>query len=150
VFGVSRFVGLVTILVLLAGCSGDTPYDIVPIHGKVTYEDGSPIPAETIFVWFHPQADPLKPSVHARPGITELNPEDGTFEYVSTCDHADGVILGKHKVTIKLGDESLTGAGSIPPIYADPATTPLEIEVTERNQEFELKIEKLGQAPTRR
>ena len=149
VYGGSGLPGLVTILVLLAGCS-DTPYAIVPIHGKVTYEDGSLIPAETVIVWFHPQADPLKPNVHARPGITELNSEDGTFTSVSTCEHGDGVVLGLHKVVVKVGDESPTGAGSIPAKYADPATTPLEIEVTGRNQDVPLEIEKPTQAAKRR
>ena len=146
---VSGLPGLVAILVLLTGCS-DTPYEIVPISGKVTYEDGSPIPAETVSVWFYPQADPLKPNVHARPGQTALNPKDGTFALVSTVKYGDGVIMGKHKVTVKVGDESLTGAGSVPRIYTDPATTPLEIEVTGRNQEVVLKIEKPGPATKRR
>jgi hypothetical protein len=131
----------VTLLVLLAGCS-HTPYDIVPIHGKVTYKDGTLIPAKSVLVWFHPQVDPVKPNVHPRPGIAELNPEDGTFALVSTCEHGDGVVLGPHKVTVKVSDESPTGAGAVPRIYADPATTPLKIEVTRRNQEVVLEIDK--------
>jgi hypothetical protein len=141
--------GVVMTLVPLAGCR-DTPYDIVPIHGKVTYKDGSLIPAETVFLWFHPQVAPLKPNVHARPGIAELNGEDGTFAYASTCEHGDGVVVGPHRVTVKVADESPTGAGAIPEIYADPATTPLKIEVTVRNQEVVLQIEKPGRVAKRR
>ncbi len=148
-YGGSGLPGLVTILVLLAGCS-DTPYEIVPIHGKVTYEDGSLIPAETIFVNFYPQVESVNTKVHPRWGIAKLNSEDGTFAYVSTWKHADGVILGKHKVTVKVADESPTGAGSIPEIYADPATTPLEIEVTGRNQDVPLEIDKPTRATKRR
>ena len=140
---------LAMVLVSLAGCS-KTPYDIVPIHGKVTYKDGSLIPAGSVFLGFHPQVDPLKPSVHARPGLAELNSADGTFAYASTCEHRDGVILGPHKVTVKVAGESPTGAGSIPPIYADPSTTPLQIEVTRRNQEVILEIDKPSRAAKRR
>lgn len=146
---VSGLLGLATILVLLTGCS-DTPYEIVPVHGKVTYEDGSLIPADTIYVRFFPQVESLSAKVHPRPGSAELDSEDGTFALVSTAKYGDGLIVGKHKVTVTVGDESPTGAGSIPEIYADPATTPLEIEVTGRNQECVLKIEKPGQATQRK
>jgi hypothetical protein len=145
----SALLGLVTILGLLSGCR-DTPYKIVPIHGKVTYQDGSLIPAKSVFLWFHPQVDPLKPNVHARPGIAELNPEDGTFACASTCEHGDGVVVGPHKVTVKVADESPTGAGSIPKTYADPTTTPLKIEVTRRNQEVVLEIDKPSRVAKRR
>jgi hypothetical protein len=148
VFRDPGFLGLVTVLVLLAGCS-DTPYKIVPIHGKVTYKDGALIPADTIYVRFYPQVESLSGKVHPRPGSTELDTKDGTFALVSTAEYGDGVIVGKHKVTVTVGDESPTGAGSIPAIYADPATTLLEIEVTGRNQEFVLEIEKPGQATKR-
>ena len=146
---VSGLLGLVAILVLLTGCS-DAPYDIVPIHGKVTYEGGALMPADTIYVRFYPQVESLSAKVHPKPGSTELDTEDGTFALVSTAKYGDGVILGKHKVTVTVGDESPTGAGSIPAVYADPTTTPLEIEVTGRNQEVVLKIEKPGQATKRR
>jgi hypothetical protein len=149
VFQVSRALVLVTIPVLLAGCS-DTPYDIVPIHGTVTYEDGSLIPADKVYVWFYPQVDPLNAKVQPRPGIASLNSEDGTFPLVSTSKHGDGVILGQHKVVVKVADESRTGADAIPRIYTNPATTPLQIEVTGRNQEVELKIAKPGRAAKRK
>jgi len=68
VLRVCERLALAMVLVSLAGCS-KTPYDIVPIHGKVSYKDGSLIPAGSVFLGFHPQVDPLKPNVHARPGI---------------------------------------------------------------------------------
>jgi hypothetical protein len=137
------------VLACVAGCS-KTPYEIVPIHGKVTYKDGSLIPAESVFLWFYPQVDPLKPNVHARPGIATLNAKDGTFAYVSTCEHGDGVVVGPHKVTVKVAGESATGAGSLPAVYADPATTPLQIEVTQRDQEVILEVDKPGRTAKRR
>ena len=146
---VSGLLGPVAVLVLLTGCS-DAPYEIVPIHGKVTYKGGALIPAETIYVRFFPQVESLSAKVHPRPGSAELDTEDGTFALASTAKYGDGLIVGKHKVTVTVGDESPTGAGSIPAVYADPATTPLEIEVTGRNQEFVLKIEKPVQATKQR
>lgn len=137
------------VFLVLSGCS-DTPYDIVPISGKVTYEDGQPIPADSVYVWFYPQVDPRSAKVQPRPGVAELNSEDGTFAYASTCEHADGVIPGRHKVVVKLADESQTGAEAIPKIYTDPATTPLEIEVTEGNQYFELSVKRPSRAARRR
>jgi hypothetical protein len=39
-----------------AGCgTSEMPFDIVPVHGKVTYDDGSLIPADSILVAFNPR-----------------------------------------------------------------------------------------------
>ena len=51
---------LIAALVLFAGISGcgsKVPFAIVPVHGKVAYEDGSLIPADSILVTFNPIHD---------------------------------------------------------------------------------------------
>ena len=39
---------------LLAGCGNEEPFDYVKVSGRVTYEDGSLIPAEHLMLEFVP------------------------------------------------------------------------------------------------
>jgi hypothetical protein len=61
---------------------------------------------------------------------------DGTFENVTTYKFGDGLVLGKHKVSL-VGDSK-----KIPKDYATSTNTPLVIEVTESGQFLEIKVPK--------
>jgi hypothetical protein len=129
-----------TLSVLLGGCSGTgSPFDSVPVTGKVTYEDGSPIPAQGIKVYFHCLEEPID-GMHPRPATVGVG-SDGTFSDVTTYKYADGLVLGEHKVSLVcLEGGKLTP--KIPKEYAVPATTPLRVEVTEAGQFLEIKVPK--------
>lgn len=88
----SRICPIVLVLVpcLLIGCSGH--YSTYPAGGKVTYEDGTPLPGG--WVEFKSAEHDLRAS-----GTIQ---EDGTFE-MSTYAPGDGAVAGKHHVAVRPG-----------------------------------------------
>jgi hypothetical protein len=129
-----------TLSAVITGCGGTgSPFDSVPVSGKITYEDGSLIPAQGIKVYFHCLEPPIN-GMHPRPATVGVG-TDGTFNDVTTYKYADGLVIGKHKVSLVcLEGGKLTP--KIPKEYAVPATTPLRIEITEAGQTLEIKIPK--------
>lgn len=133
------FGGIVLIGVL--GCSKE-PFTMIPVRGKVTYEDGSVIPAKQIRVEFVPQVEMVNAATHPRPGMTYLNVDDGTFASVTSHKADDGLVVGKHKVVVVSLDERENQTNAVPKSYAAPDTTPLEIEVNGETKSLELKVKK--------
>ncbi|QDT00938.1 hypothetical protein [Adhaeretor mobilis] len=132
------FIALMASSSLLMGCGdSDTAYDIVPVEGKVTFVDGSPIPGA--FVQFVPQTPPVDAKTVPRPGIAGLA-EDGTIEQVTTYDYGDGLVQGKHKVIVS----SKTGGGqrtnAVDPKYSSASSTPLVVDTAD--MPFDIKVEK--------
>lgn len=126
--------------VLVAGCGGSgSPFDSVPVSGKVTYDDGTPIPVQGMKVYFHCLEPPVDGN-HPRPATVGVG-ADGTFNDVTTYKYADGLVLGEHKVSLVcMEGGKLTP--KIPNDYAVPAKTPLRVTVTESGQVLEIKIPK--------
>jgi hypothetical protein len=142
---VAPWVGLAAILVAVApGCGGGSPFGIVPVSGKVTYEDGSLIPAERIRVTFVPQAKPIDPKTYPSPGTAEVDVKTGEFKTMSTgAVYGNGATVGRNKVQIQALNGDETPSKAIPAVYADPAQTPIpEIEVASGSPPFEFKIKK--------
>jgi len=139
----ARWTAVLTVLAVVAvvaGCGGE-PFDIVPVSGKVTYKGGEAIPGDKIDVTFHPQVE-AKGKEHPRLGHAILN-KDGSFDSVTTHKHADGLIRGKHKVTLQAFDEKENPLpGVIPDKYTDPKKTPLEIEVKGSGKLEPMEIDK--------
>ncbi|BBO34677.1 hypothetical protein [Lacipirellula parvula] len=132
--------GGATLLLLQLGCSGSNPYDLVNVSGKVTYEDGSLIPAKSIMLKFNPEVAAIDTKTHPRKGFALVNVSDGTFEYATTHTHADGLVAGKHKVLIVAYGEEGKSAKVVPPEYLRPDTTPVEIDT--ENASLEIKVKK--------
>src|SRR5262249_10725638 len=88
------------LLAAISGCGSKVPFEIVPVHGKVVYEDASLIPADSILVTFNPILKGEKGKTVAPGGQTNLNVQDGTFSDVSSHRPHDGVVLGRHKVVV--------------------------------------------------
>ncbi len=123
---------------LLAGCGGGDPFTYAKVSGKVTYEDGSVIPYG-VMLQFHPQREPLDEKTHPRVGTAEVDPKTGEFSSVTSYQPNDGLVRGRHKVTI------ISLGGMIPPDivpeeYTDVTRTPLEVDTAE--QPFHLKVRK--------
>jgi hypothetical protein len=98
-----------------------------PVSGQVQYE-GKPAPGATVV--FHPLgADAQAPRSYARAG------PDGTFR-LSTWDPDDGAPAGRYAVTV-LWTEGEEGTNRLPPHYAAPETSGLEVEVKEGTNELE-------------
>jgi hypothetical protein len=127
-----------------SGCGGE-PFKLVPVAGKITYADGSLIPGEQILVRFIPEQAPTvgKDVVSAATG--EVNPQDGTFEGLTTHKYLDGAVPGPNKVTVvalKTGpDGTLAPTKAVPEKYQSAETTPLKWDVV-AGKPAELKIEK--------
>jgi hypothetical protein len=126
-----------------AGCSGGSPYTVVPVSGTIKYDDGSLIPAESIMLRFEPEAAPLDAKTYPRKGMTLVNVADGTFDSVTTHHHGDGLVAGKHKVFIFPTAKGGKAVKLIPDEYNDPAKSLLEVDTD--NQPFELRVKKPSQ-----
>ncbi len=124
----------------LAGCGADTPYPTVPVHGKITYEDGTPIPGHRVVAQFVPQVPPINKKDYPRPGWAELN-ADGTFEVVTTWKYADGVVPGPQKVLVKSLNKMEQPTGAVDPKYGT-LDTPLKIEITAGGPPLALTVSK--------
>ncbi|MDZ7616660.1 MAG: hypothetical protein U1E05_06630 [Patescibacteria group bacterium] len=132
----------VVLLVVLSGCNRQ-PYGTTAVRGKVTYEDGTLIPAPAMTIYFEPQQESIDEKTFPRRGFAQVDVADGTFNRATTYEPGDGLIAGPHKVVIEV-----TGEGGVPDYrffpraYSDAATTPLTIEV-DGKQELTLTVPKL-------
>lgn len=128
------------LILLLSGCGGE-PFSMVKASGKITYEDGTLLPAKDNFVrlTFFPQTPPLDEKTHPRPGSADVHLEDGTFDFVTSHKYRDGLTVGKHKVVISTTYMHEVPKG-VPPEYNDPNKTPLEVDTAQ--QPFMLKVRK--------
>ena len=108
------------VVVVLGGCSkGPAPPRLVPVSGKLVYQN-KPVPLA--WLRFYPDA-PQQGQGFVADGQSK---EDGTFS-LQTYPHGPGAVPGRYKVTITL---EARGTG-FPTRYADPEQTPLRIEVKE-------------------
>jgi hypothetical protein len=121
------------------------PFDIVPVHGKVTYEDGSLIPGDSIRLEFAPAEAPKGP-ITPPGGVAQVNVADGTFAAVTTRRTNDGIIPGRYKVVVVPFKEDAKGnpqpTSATPAEYQKETTTPLEVDVTSADQFIEIKVNK--------
>lgn len=125
---------LVALGLLFSGCSRE-PFPLVRVAGTVTYEDGEPIPADTLTIRFVPLADPRDSKTHPRPGTT-LAGSDGTFNRVTTHKANDGIVRGRHKVLIRAAPND----DVVPRKYLRAEETPLEVDTAD--SPFHLKVER--------
>lgn len=129
-----------------AGCNSDMPFELLPVHGKVTYEDGSLIPAGSILVTFNPIPEGPVGPITAPGGKTQVNVADGTFAAMTSRRPEDGVVAGRHKVVVVSFEEGANGmpkpSAAIPAKYRLESTTPIEVDVTAPDQFIEIKVSK--------
>jgi hypothetical protein len=129
----------VVCLPLLAGCSNNgDPYGYVKVSGTVTYDDGSKIPLSEMYVYFYSEA-PAVGNLHPRYGTVAVD-KNGAFRNVTTHTPFDGIVRGKHKVTLRGGNDSALPASIVPPEYCDVKKTPLEVDTSQ--SPFQLKVKK--------
>jgi hypothetical protein len=125
---------------LAAGCSKE-PFALVKVSGRITYEDGTLIPAEGNFVrlMFYPEAPSLDSKTHPRPGAADVDLRDGSFSLATTHRWGDGLTVGRHKVVICGWILSEVPKG-VRPEYNDMTKSLLEVDTSK--QPFVLKIRK--------
>jgi hypothetical protein len=112
----------------LAGCGSGEPFSYVKVNGKVSYTDGTPIPAKIKLTFIAVNPPTVDQATIARPAGAVAN-ADGTFDVVTSHTYDDGLIPGKHKVVLAVaagrGGDSTTNLFA--PEYSDPNKTPLEV-----------------------
>lgn len=128
---------LLLAVAFIAGCGSNDPFSYVRARGKVTYDDGTPIPGK-VRLAFQPEAPPIG-NEHPHMGEAEAN-EQGEFNHVTSHKYADGLLQGKHKVAFSLGGMDVLGRPNVPKEYTDFATTPLEVDT--KDLPFDIKIPK--------
>ena len=120
------------------GCSSGSPYDYEKVSGKITYDDGSPIPAPALRLRFVAQDAPQVDGAFPRPAFANVH-EQGEFDCVTSYKYGDGLIPGKHKVSIER--EGLPDARPpVPKEYLSINTTPLVIDT--EDAPLEIKVPK--------
>ena len=141
-----RWTAISMVLVSICGCGAKVPFDLVPVHGKLTYEDGSLVPADSILLTFNPIKTEAKAKTAPPGGTTNVNVQDGTFATVSTHRKDDGLVVGRHKVVVvsfRKGPDGMPApTAAVPAVYRKEASTPLEVDVQSSGQFLELKVRK--------
>ncbi len=127
-------------LALAAGCGSRDPYACVRVSGKVTYDDGSLIPAEQIRVTFVPQAPPINATVQPHSGSAAVDVKSGKFAAATTYSLNGGIIAGKHKVLVYAYSGGKLRTDLAPKEYSDPGTTPLLVDTSQLP--FDIKVRK--------
>jgi hypothetical protein len=127
-------------LLAVSGCGGGRrPYSCVPVSGKVTYEDGSLIPADQIHLHFLSQTPAIDTKTPPKEGIADAN-DKGEFEFASTYSRKDGIIKGEHKVVVQCIRKGKLARDLIADEYGDPTMTPLKVDSSQ--SPFEIKVQK--------
>ncbi|MCA9221629.1 MAG: hypothetical protein KDA71_14960 [Planctomycetales bacterium] len=140
---IARWMAAAIVLLAAVGC-GDEPFRIVPVSGKVTYEDGTVITAPRLAIHFEPQLQPIEGKFYPKAATAEVDPATGEFSMMTTHKMGDGAILGEHHVYIVPMTQLGTAAwrGVVPYEYTTPDTSPLRATVTRSGETFEFKVPK--------
>lgn len=134
----TRF-ALILICAAITGCGSGGPFNYVKVSGKVSYDDGSPIPnISALRLRFAPLDPPKVEGATPRPAYARLD-ETGAFDCATSYKYGDGLIPGKHKVAIETSngpDNKLP----VPKEYQSISTTLIEIDTA--NSPLEIKVPK--------
>ncbi|WP_146572221.1 hypothetical protein [Botrimarina hoheduenensis] len=115
---------------LCTGCGG--PLDIVSVSGDVAYEDGTPLPLGEFRLKFVPLME--SPDGKNFPRVANaVVGADGRIESVTTHKYNDGLIRGKHRVYLLIGD-CPDDKPIVAEAYCAGETTPLEIDVAQQRK----------------
>ncbi len=140
-----QFAMFVAATIGCCGCGGDMPFDLVPVNGKVTYEDGSLIQADCVLLAFNPAAAATGPMTPPG-GTTQVNVADGTFAGATTRRTNDGIVPGRYKVVVVPFNKDANGnprpTTVVAARYQKESTTPVEVEVESADQFIEIKVSK--------
>lgn len=124
----------------LAGCGNKEPFELVQARGRVCYDDGTLLPIKSLSLNFYPQAAAKGNKTFPRTGSATVDVRTGTFVSVTSHHQDDGLVKGKHKVTLHL-----PGRMPLPPeiasdIYSNVDRTPLEVDTG--TVPFDLRVAK--------
>ena len=126
---------LLAALALLAGCGDEGRY---PVHGRVTYEDGSPLTEGTVVG----EMTEGETRVMAQGSVKS----DGAFSW-GTKRPGDGALPGKYRVIVftrAVGQrEAARGEQpAVDPKFSNPQTSGIDFEVTPGKNELNITVTK--------
>jgi len=134
-----RLVSAVVVMSPLVGCGDGSPFEYVPVQGRLTYEDGSAIPAAGgMRLQFEPLDVVAHDGMHPRTASTGLDAE-GRFTNATSYKYGDGLVPGRHKVAIAYATDA-KGKLLVPKAFTNLATTPLVVNTAD--QPLEIKVPK--------
>lgn len=129
-----------SLLLLLLGCGSSDPFSYVPVSGTVKYDDDELIEADYITVTFHPLEGTIDKKTRPRAADANVNVADGTFEEATSHKFGDGIVPGRHKITVRAFDADMNELPIIPKSYTLVAKTPLEANANE--SPFDVRVPK--------
>jgi len=109
------------------------PFQYFKVQGKVTYEDGSLIPASRLVLRFIPVTKPDVGKLVPPAGSGEVDVRTGEFASVTSHRFGDGITPGEHKLLI------LAGGSAVPEEYTKLDTTPLMVNANDSPFEFRIR-----------
>ncbi len=122
------------LVAVVSGCS-DEPFDYIRAKGRITYEDGAPIPTEGgLRLTFYSEAPPVDGKYFPRPG-SAMPDANGDFETM-TMRPGDGLVPGRHQVTVSYMSRSTKDV--LPTEYTLKGKTPLVIDTAELPLEIKI------------
>lgn len=122
-------IGLLATLPLSIGCGDGNPFEYIPVEGRVTYEDGSTIPASGMRLQFASLDVPPQNGMYPRPATATLDAE-GLFSKATSYKYGDGLVPGRHKVAIAYARDA-AGNLLVPKECTNLATTPLVVDTSQ-------------------
>lgn len=126
-------------LLLAAGCNdSQSPFKYVPVSGRITYEDGTPLGKANMRLQFVSLDQSNIAESHPRPGMTTVDPE-GRFDNATSYKFGDGLVPGKHAVAI-LDAEDAAGKLLVPQEYTNAKSSPLVVDTNDLP--FDIKVPK--------
>jgi len=127
---VIRSLVIVILGIAVIGCSGSgSPFPYVPVSGKVTYEDGSPLPVSGMILNFYALDAPAIEGATPRPAQAEVNSQ-GDFSHATSYKYADGLIPGRHRVAFFYATDS-DGNLAVPVEFTQPNDSPAIVDTAE-------------------
>jgi hypothetical protein len=131
-----RYAPALFLALICLGCNDGNPFSYVPVSGRLTYDDGTPIPAGGIRLSFEAiDAQPVN-GAFPRPGEAEVDSQ-GNFSKATSYKYGDGLLPGKHKVAIYYATDK-EGKLLIPKEYSHASTSPLVADTD--NLPLEIKV----------
>lgn len=124
------------LLMLVVGCGTSDPFSYIPVSGSVKYEDGTLIPADYLTVTFQPLEGTIDQRTKPRSADANVDVKSGKFTSATSHKFGDGIVPGRHKVTVRAFDANMNELRIIPRRYTLVAETPIEVDADDSPFEF--------------
>jgi hypothetical protein len=115
------------------------------VSGKIAYEDGSLIPGGGLRLRFIAQDAPQVENAFPRPAFAVID-ENGQFDCATSHKYGDGLIPGKHKVSIER-EGSPDARPPVPTEYLSINTSPIVVDTSEAPFDIKVPKPKPGRQP---